>query len=44
LIPEAYIDGKVPNVAELRDAVDALARETVSYLVRFGKDAEKGKA
>ena len=44
LIPEAYIDGRIPDIAELRDSVDVMARETVSYLIRFGRHVEKGKA
>ena len=40
LIPEAYIDSKPPTAEELREAVDDLARQTVSYLVRFRKEDE----
>lgn len=42
LIPEAYIESRVPSLAELHEAVDDLARQTVSYLVRFRKEDEAG--
>jgi type I restriction-modification system DNA methylase subunit len=40
LVPEAYIESRTPTAAELREAVDDLARETVSYLVKFRKEDE----
>jgi type I restriction enzyme M protein len=40
LIPEAYIDGRAPSVAELREAVDDIARETAAYLVKFHRENE----
>lgn len=39
LIPEAYLDSRPPEAAELRKAVDDLARSAVSYLVKFDKDS-----
>jgi type I restriction-modification system DNA methylase subunit len=39
LIPEAYIESREPKPAELRQAVEDLARSTVSYLVKFDRDA-----
>lgn len=43
LIPEAYIESRRPTPAQIRESVDELVRDTVSYLVRFRKenDAEK---
>jgi type I restriction enzyme M protein len=40
LMPEAYLDSKVPTEADLQNAVDLMARETAAFLVRFGKEAE----
>jgi type I restriction enzyme M protein len=40
LIPEAYIDSRAPTLDEIREAVDGIARETVSYLVKFRKEDE----
>lgn len=40
LIPEAYIESRVPTPEQIRDSVDDIARETVSYLVRFRKEEE----
>ncbi|MGH9437896.1 MAG: HsdM family class I SAM-dependent methyltransferase [Terriglobia bacterium] len=40
LIPEAYLDGRTPTTAELREAVDDIARETVSYLVKFRREGK----
>ena len=40
LIPEAYVEGRAPSAAELRKAVDEIARETVSYLVKFHRESE----
>lgn len=37
LIPEAYIDSKLPTKEELAREVDKLTRETVSYLIRTGR-------
>lgn len=40
LIPEVYIDSRAPTLDEIRNAVDGIARETVSYLVTFRKEDE----
>jgi hypothetical protein len=40
LIPEAYLDGRSPTKAEILEAVDDIARETVSYLVRFHREKD----
>jgi hypothetical protein len=40
LIPEAYIESKSPTPEQIRDSVDDIARQTVSYLVRFRKEQE----
>lgn len=37
LIPEAYVDSKLPTKEELESEVDKLTRETVSYLIRTGR-------
>jgi hypothetical protein len=44
LIPEAYIESRTPTAKDIRGAVDDLARETVSYLVRFKKEREATSA
>lgn len=43
LLPEAYLDTEEVTSDELRQAVDKMAREVASFLVRFGKEklAEK---
>jgi type I restriction-modification system DNA methylase subunit len=43
LLPEAYIESAVPSEQEIEHALDELARETASFLIRFGKEqmAEK---
>jgi type I restriction enzyme M protein len=38
LVPEAYLDGKVPSQAELQEAVSDMVRETAAFLVRFSKE------
>lgn len=38
LIPEAYLDSKTLAEDELRREVDGLTRETVSYLIRTGRE------
>jgi type I restriction enzyme M protein len=40
LVPEAYLEGRAPTTAELSEAVDDIARETVSYLVKFHRESE----
>lgn len=35
LVPEAYLDSHLPTSAELEQAIDAMAREMVTYLVKF---------
>jgi type I restriction-modification system DNA methylase subunit len=37
LIPEAYLESRPLNTADLKRAVDQFARETVSFLVRFDR-------
>jgi predicted RNA methylase len=37
LIPEAYLDSHVPDADSLARGVEALARETVAYLVKFDR-------
>lgn len=37
LIPEAYVDSKLPSKEELEKEVDKLTRETISYLIRTGR-------
>ena len=39
LLPEAYIDNHEPTVAELQEAIDTLARETASFLIRFRRES-----
>ena len=43
LIPEAYIESRRPTPAQIRESVDDLVRETVSYLVRFRKEDDAGR-
>ena len=43
LLPEAYVDSKMPTAAELEQAVDEMARETAAFLVRFGKERLAGE-
>ncbi len=37
LISEAYLDSQIPSVSELKNEIDRLTRETVSYLIRKGE-------
>jgi type I restriction-modification system DNA methylase subunit len=37
LVPEAYLDSRTPSVTELKNEVDRLTREQVSYLIRKGE-------
>ncbi len=37
LVPEAYVDSKLPSREELENEVDKLTRETVSFLIRTGR-------
>ena len=39
LLPEAYIDSKIPSKEEIEKAADELLRETASFLIRFKKEA-----
>lgn len=39
LLPEAYIDSKVPTKDELKRAIDNLARETASFMIRYRKES-----
>lgn len=39
LLPEAYLDTGIPSNADLAAAVDEMARQTVAFLVRFGKES-----
>lgn len=37
LVPEAYLDSRNPSMTELKNEVDRLTREQVSYLIRKGE-------
>ena len=38
LLPEAYIESKVPSKVEIKEAADALLRETASFMIRFKRE------
>jgi len=38
LVPEAYLDSKVPSQADLQEAVDVMVRETAAFLMRFQRE------
>ena len=40
LLPEAYLDTAPLSAADLTQAVEEMARQTVAFLVRFGKEAD----
>jgi type I restriction-modification system DNA methylase subunit len=40
LVPEAYLDSKIPISDEVKESMDDLMRESVAYLIRSGKEGE----
>lgn len=38
LIPEAYIETKIPSVVEIQNGVEALIRENIAFLIRSQKE------
>ena len=40
LVPEAYLDTEAVSAAQLKRAVDEMARQTAAFLVRFGRESE----
>ena len=42
LIPEAYLDSPAPSATDLEQAVDAMARDTAAFLIRFGREDHAG--
>lgn len=38
LVPEAYLDSKIPTVKEIESIVDTQMREVVSYMIRYKRD------
>ena len=42
LLPEAYLDSAAPSAAELERSVDAMARDTAAFLIRFSREEHVG--
>lgn len=42
LLPEAYVESRMPSPEELGATIDQLARNTAAFLVRFGHEADIG--
>lgn len=40
LIPEAYLDQRIPTYNELCDGVEQLVRETAAFIIKFKKEGE----
>lgn len=40
LVPEVYLDSKIPNTDEIEDWIDKQLREVVSFMIRFKKDGK----
>jgi hypothetical protein len=38
LVPEAYLDSRVPTTEEVQELMDKQLRETVSFMIRFKRD------
>jgi len=38
LLPEAYLDSRIPSRDDLEQAVAGMTRETAAFLIRFGKE------
>ena len=43
LLPEAYLDSVPPTPAQLEATVDAMARDTAAFLIRFGQERRAGE-
>jgi hypothetical protein len=42
LLPEAYIESRIPSPADLEATVNQMARDTAAFLVRFGRENSIG--
>jgi hypothetical protein len=42
LLPEAYIESRIPSAADIEATIDQMARNTAAFLVRFGQENTVG--